>query len=55
LKPRLLDLQDGTQTRIDEADWPKVSELTVYRGTNGYAYYSKWENAELEHFGEYCP
>lgn len=43
-KPILLDLKDGKQTVVDVADWPRVRELTVYLGTNGYAYYSKWED-----------
>jgi hypothetical protein len=43
-KPRLLDLPHGHQTTIDEADWPEVSRLTLYRGKNGYVYYSTWEN-----------
>ena len=44
MKPRLLDLNGGYVCQIDEADWPLVRQLTVYRGTNGYAYYSTWEN-----------
>ncbi len=45
-KPRLLDLSDGSQAVIDEADWPSVRGLTVYRGGNGYVYYSTWENGK---------
>lgn len=43
-RPRLLDLKGGKRTIIDEADWPLVEGKTVYLGTNGYAYYSTWEN-----------
>lgn len=43
---RLLDLPHGYQTIIDEADWPLVAGLTLYRGTNGYVYYSIWENGK---------
>jgi len=42
-RPRLLDLKGGT-VLIDEADWPLVGPLTVYVGTNGYAYFSVWED-----------
>lgn len=42
--PRLLDLPHGYKAVIDEADWPLVRQLTLYRGTNGYVYYSQWEN-----------
>jgi hypothetical protein len=42
----LLDLPHGFWTVIDEADWPAVEGLTVYRGNNGYAYFSKWENGK---------
>ncbi len=41
-RPRLLDLPHGHQAVIDEADWPAVRALTLYRGTNGYVYYSIW-------------
>jgi hypothetical protein len=41
MKPRLLDLPRGHQATIDEADWPTVAGLTLYRGNNG--------------FGELCP
>ena len=44
MKPRLLDLPDGSVTQIDEADWSQVCGLTLYRGVNGYAYFSTWEN-----------
>jgi hypothetical protein len=44
MRPRLLDLPHGHQTVIDEADWPAVCDLTVYRGANGYAYFSTWAN-----------
>jgi hypothetical protein len=43
-RPKLLDLPHGYQTTIDEADAPRVEGLTVYRGKNGYAYYSVWSN-----------
>lgn len=45
-KPRLLDLPHGYQTVIDEADWPAVSALTLYRGQNGYVYYSTWADGK---------
>jgi hypothetical protein len=41
-RPRLLDLPHGHRTTIDEADWPLVAGLTLYRGTNGYVYFSTW-------------
>lgn len=40
---RLLDLPHGYTALIDDADWHLVESLTLYRGTNGYVYYSKWE------------
>lgn len=43
-RPKLLDLPHGYQTVIDEADWPLVEGLTIYRGTNGYVYFSTWAN-----------
>lgn len=52
-KPRLLDLsrkpcvvseKPGPFALIDEADWPAVSQLTVYLGANGYAYFSEWRD-----------
>ena len=45
-KPRLLDLPHGFKTVIDEADWEAVSRLTLYRGKNGYVYYSTWANGK---------
>ena len=41
---RLLDLPHGHRAAIDEADWPSVRDLTLYRGTNGYVYFSRWED-----------
>ena len=46
MNPRLLDLPHGYHTVIDEEDWPLVSGLTLYRGTNGYAYYSVWRDGK---------
>lgn len=46
MKPRLLDLPHGYQAVIDEADWPAVSKLTLYRGTNGYVYFSVWKDGK---------
>jgi hypothetical protein len=43
-RPRLLDLPHGHQAVIDEADWSLVESLTLYVGTNGYVYFSTWEN-----------
>ncbi len=43
-RPRLLDLPHGYQAQVDEADWPAISELTLYRGTNGYVYFSQWRD-----------
>lgn len=40
MTPRCLDLPNGYQALIDEADWPMVQGLTLYRGTNGYVYFS---------------
>ncbi len=42
-RPRLLDLPHGHQTVIDEADWPLVRNLTLYRSNNGYVYFSVWD------------
>lgn len=38
-RPRLLSLAGRIQAVIDEADWPLVKDLTLYRGTNGYVYF----------------
>jgi HNH endonuclease len=43
-RPRILDLPHGHRCIIDEADWPIVKNLTLYRGVNGYVYFSTWEN-----------
>lgn len=45
-KLRLLDLPHGYATQIDESDWPAVQALTIYRGSNGYAFYSTWGNGK---------
>lgn len=37
-RPRLLDL------KLDDQDLHVLESRTVYLGTNGYAYYSTWEN-----------
>lgn len=42
-RPRLLDLPHGHQTIVDEDDWQRVRELTLYRGSNGYVYFSTWQ------------
>jgi hypothetical protein len=47
-KPRLLDLPHGYQTVIDEADWPSIASLTLYRGTNGYVYFSQWRDGRSQ-------
>lgn len=39
---RLLDLPHGYQAIIDESDLPLVEPLSLYRGVNGYVYYSQW-------------
>jgi hypothetical protein len=44
VKPRLLDLPHGHQVALDEADLPLVQDLTLYCGTNGYVYFSTWED-----------
>lgn len=44
VRPHLLDLSHGFQTVVDEDDWPTIQHLTLYRGTNGYVYFSRWEN-----------
>lgn len=46
MRPRLLDLPGGHQTQLDEVDFENVvqSGLTVYLGSNGYAYFSRWES-----------
>jgi hypothetical protein len=41
---RVIALPHGHETLIDEATWQTVRNLTLYRGTNGYVYYSTWEN-----------
>jgi hypothetical protein len=46
VKPRLLDLPHGHVCVIDEADWELVRALTLYRGTNGYVYYSTWSSGK---------
>lgn len=43
---RLLDLPHGHHTVIDEDSWPLVRDLTLYRGKNGYVYYSVWANGK---------
>lgn len=42
---KILDLKGG-HVLIDENDWPAVSRLAVYVGSNGYAYYSTWANGK---------
>ncbi len=59
-RPRLLDLPHGHQAIIDEINWPAVRALTLYRGTNGYVYYSIWGNGKsqprtLHSFLKYAP
>lgn len=45
MRPLLLDLNNHTEPAIvDAADAELVSGKTFYLGTNGYVYYSKWEN-----------
>jgi len=44
----MLDLPYGYQTVIDEADWPRVSQLTLYRGKNGYVYFSIWRDGKSQ-------
>jgi hypothetical protein len=43
---RLLDLPRGFRCVIDDSDWPAVSRLTLYAGTNGYVYFSTWVNGK---------
>lgn len=43
-RPLLLDLPHGYTAIVDETDVDIVSDLTLYRGTNGYVYYSTWED-----------
>lgn len=43
---RLLDLPHGYQTIVDEIDWPLVRDLTLYRGKNGYVYFSVWADGK---------
>ena|ERR1035438_1753177 len=40
MKPRLLDLG----VLVDDEDVERIAALTVYIGTNGYAYFSIWSN-----------
>ena len=39
-----IDLPHGYQTLVEVADLPLIDGLTLYRGTNGYVYFSKWIN-----------
>ena len=43
---RSIPLPCGCQTLIDEEDWPRVQGLTLYHNTNGYIYFSGWENGK---------
>ncbi len=43
-RPILLDLTHGAAVVIDDDDLVLVADLTLYLGTNGYVYYSCWEN-----------
>jgi hypothetical protein len=45
-RPRLLDLPHGYQVIIDAADEPLVRALTLYRGINGYVYFSVWRDGK---------
>jgi HNH endonuclease len=47
-RPRLLDLPHGYQTVVDEADWWLVRDLTLYRGQNGYVFYSVWRDGKSD-------
>jgi hypothetical protein len=48
IKPLLIDLPSGDRTIVDESDWPLVHDLTLYRGTNGYVYFSAWSNGRSQ-------
>jgi len=41
---RVLDLPHGYQTTIDDDDFAMVKDLTLYRGANGYVYFSQWKD-----------
>jgi hypothetical protein len=43
-RPLLLDLPHGARTVIDESDWSRVKDLTLYLGKNGYVYFSTWSD-----------
>ncbi len=43
--PLLLDLSNGIAL-IDAADAHLITGKTLYKGTNGYIYYSIWENGK---------
>jgi hypothetical protein len=45
-RPKLLDLPHGYQVIIDAADEPLVRILTLYRGINGYVYFSVWRDGK---------
>lgn len=45
-RPRLIDLPHGKQTIVDEQDYPLVKDLTLYVGTNGYVYFSTWNDGK---------
>jgi hypothetical protein len=44
----MVALPHGLVTMIDEADWPAVEPLTLYRSSNGYVYYSVWQDGRSQ-------
>jgi hypothetical protein len=49
---RVIDLGSGHQALIDDADWPLVAGLRLYRDANGYVRYSTYDPAtqKTKHF-----
>lgn len=42
----LIILPDDYLTCIDEADWSSVQDKALYRGSNGYVYFSTWQDGK---------
>lgn len=45
---RRIPLPHGFHTLIDDTDWPRVATLTLYRGANGYVYFSEWRDGRSQ-------
>ena len=42
-----IHLPHGYVTVISEEDWPLVESLTLYRGSDGYVYFSRWIDGKV--------